>query len=92
MRRILFASMLLLISGTAHAAEPVAPQPTAQRATRIETDQKTGAIRFIVDGREEARIDAKGLRVRDDIDFGGQESDLGGPAAYDKPTKAEPKH
>jgi hypothetical protein len=70
--------MLLLISGTANAAGPAAPTPTGHKptpaqaeATRIETDQKTGVIRFIVKGREEARIDAKGLHVRGAIDYGG---------------------
>ena len=96
MRRIFLTSMLLLISGTAHAAGPAAAtaqaQPTVQQATRIETDQKTGAIRFIVDGREVARFDAKGLHVRDNIDYGGEESDLGGPNGYEKRITAEPKH
>lgn len=91
MRRICLAYMLLLISGTAHAAGPAAPQPTGQQATRIETDQRTGAIRFIVNGREEARIDADGLHVRQNVDYGGLMDDTG-PEGYDQPAKAEPKH
>jgi hypothetical protein len=84
--------MLLLISGTAHATGPAAPQPTGQQeATRIETDQKTGAIRFIVDGREIARFERDGLHVRQDVDYGGLMKDTG-PGGYDKPAKAEPKH
>src|SRR5208337_5289899 len=60
MRRIFLASILLLISGTAHAAGPAAPpafagpgsaSTTPEQATRIDTDQKTGAILFIVDGK-----------------------------------------
>ena len=66
-------------------------EPTGQQqATRIETDQKTGAIRFIVNGREEARIDATGLHVRQDVAYGGDLTDTG-EAYYDTPVK-EPKH
>jgi hypothetical protein len=97
MRRIFLASMLLLISGTAHAAgpapglipaydeKPAAPQPTAPEpapahaeATRIETDQKTGAIRFIVDGREVAIFERDGLHVRQDVNDGGLLTRAGG--------------
>jgi hypothetical protein len=91
MRRIFLASMILLISGTAHAAGPAPFLPTGQEATRIETDQKTGAIRFIVDGREVARLERDGLHVRGNVEYGGMEKDTG-PAGYDKPTPAEPKH
>lgn len=96
MRRILFIAMLLLISGgTAQAAGPATPAPTAKQATRIETDQKTGAILFIVKGREVARFDADGLHVRDSIDYNGLLAD--GSTVYTspepaKPAKAEPKH
>jgi hypothetical protein len=81
--------MLFLISGTAHAAGPAPaatppqsagqahePAPAQAGATRIETDQKTGVIRFVVKGREVARIDAKGLHVRGDIDYTGVITDL----------------
>jgi hypothetical protein len=83
MRQILFASMLLLISAPAYAAGP-APQPTPQQATRIETDQKTGAIRFIVDGREVARFEHDGLHVRGNIAYTGEIDDIG-QGNYDKP-------
>jgi hypothetical protein len=85
MRRIFLTTMLLLIAGTAHAAGP-APTPTgeAAQATRIETDQKTGAIRFIVDGREVDRFDAKGLHVRDNITYTGEIADSW-QGNYDKP-------
>ena len=70
---------------------PEAGVASATQPTRIETDQKTGAIRFIVDGREEARIDANGLHVRDDIDYGRMANDIGGPVEYDRRFKAEPE-
>lgn len=95
MLRLFLASILLLISGTAHAAGPAPaatqPQPTGQQqATRIETDQKTGTIRFIVNGREEARIDATGLHVRQGVEYGGSLTDTG-EAFYGRPVKPEPK-
>ena len=74
MRRIFLASILFLISGTANAASPPAaqPQPTGQQqATRIETDQKTGAVKIIVNGKEVARFDADGLHVQGPIDYQG---------------------
>lgn len=95
MRRIFLASMFLLISGTAHAAGPAAPQPTGQEAaTRIETDQKTGAVKIIVNGKEVARFDAKGLQVKDSIEYGGLLIDSGSSdAEYAKRiSRAEPKH
>ena len=69
MRAIFLASMLLLISGTANAAGPAPaatqlPTTGQQQATRIETDQKTGVIRFIVDGQEVARFERDGLHLR----------------------------
>ncbi|MGA8494387.1 MAG: hypothetical protein WB764_02820 [Xanthobacteraceae bacterium] len=46
---------------TALAAQDAAP-------TRIETDQDSGTIRFIVGGQEQARIDGTGLHVRQGMD------------------------
>jgi hypothetical protein len=54
----------------------------AQPQTRVEADQKTGAILFIVNGREEARIDPTGLHVRQRVDYGGVIVDEG-EAGYD---------
>ncbi len=60
MRRIFLASVLLLISGMAHAAgpapdtiptsdaKPSAAHPTTPEVTRIETDEKTGAVKVIL--------------------------------------------
>jgi hypothetical protein len=91
MRQSILAAMLLLISGTAHAAGPaLASTGEATQATRIETDQKTGAVRIIVDGREVARFERDGLHVRRDVDYGGLMKDTG-PQGYDKPATAEPK-
>ena len=78
---IVFASVLLS-SVAAFSADATdlsrqkagAASPTS---TRIETDQKTGAIRFIIKGREEARVDATGLHVRQHVAYGGSIIDVG---------------
>ncbi len=90
-----------MISGTAHAAGPVPaatqPQPTghgpapaqAGEATRIETDQKTGTVWIIVDGRKLVRIDRSGLYVTGDVDYTGDL--ISGGGTTDKPrAKAKP--
>jgi hypothetical protein len=70
MRQFIVATILLLISGAAHAVGPAAPEstPQQQQATRIETDQKTGAVKIIVNNREIARFDSHGLHVWDGIE------------------------
>ena len=87
-RRIWFVGLLLaIIIVTAEATR--AYTAPAEPQTRIETDQKTGAIRFIVKGREEARIDATGLHVRQGVYYGGTITATG-VAAYGK-ASPEPK-
>ena len=68
-------------------ANPPRSIPTgieATPATRIEADQKTGTIRFIVKGQEAARLDDIGLHVRNGVSYGGRINDMDSPAAYDK--------
>jgi len=94
MRRIFLASIILLISGTSHAAGPAPaatqPQPTGQQqATRIETDQKSGTVWIIVGGRKVVRIDRSGLYVTGDVDYTGDL--IAGGGTTDKPrAKAKP--
>lgn len=66
-------SIPILAAGfaTASFSAPAPPQ------TRIETDPKTGAILFIVNGHEEARISTDGLHVRQHIAYGGAITDVG---------------
>jgi hypothetical protein len=45
--------------------------------TEVVTDQKTGAILFIVGGHEQARIDSSGLHVRGNVDYEGMITDAG---------------
>ena len=62
---ILLAVIIATAAATKAYTAPAAPQ------TRVETDQKTGAIRFIVNGQEAARLDSVGLHVRRHIEYGG---------------------
>ena len=89
-RRIWFAGLLLAVVVVTAAATRAYTAP-AEPQTRVVTDQATGVIRFIVKGKEQARIDAAGLHVRQDVAYGGDLTDTG-PASYDRPAKPEPKH
>ncbi len=100
MRRLFAIAMLLLSSGIAlgiglsAAVTMAAPPPIGQeQATRIETDQKTGAVKIIVNGKEVARFNARGLQVKDSIEYGGTITDSGSSdAEYAKRiSRAEPK-
>jgi hypothetical protein len=108
MRRIVFAVALLIFTQAARAAGPATP-PTghepapaqAGEATRIETDQKTGAVKIIVNGKEVARFNAEGLQVKDSVEYGGMLTDSGSSDAEyayrikpyaERIKKAEPKH
>lgn len=41
------------------------------------TDESAGVLRFLIDGKEVARIDAQGLSIREDISYGGSITDYG---------------
>jgi hypothetical protein len=77
-RLLLFTCVWTALCSAAATSALTAP---AKPQTRIETDQAAGTIRFIVGGREEARIDKAGLHVRGSIEYGGSEADIG-EAAY----------
>jgi len=61
---------------------------TQPARTQVVTDQKTGTILFIVGGHEQARIDASGLHVRQDVDYGGVIRDAGQPGYDGRQMKA----
>lgn len=75
----LFLFLLVCLSGfPVSAQEPGSSDPvSAAPQTRIEADEKAGIVRIIVEGREVAHIDASGLHVRGDIEFGGILTDTG---------------
>lgn len=74
--------VIIIFSIAATAAATAAYTAPAQPQTRVETDEKTGAVLFVVKGREEARIDGAGLHVRRSVDYGGASIDAG-EAGYD---------
>jgi hypothetical protein len=75
-QRIRFIAIILFSIATTAAATAAYTAPR-QPETRIETDQKSGAILFIVKGREEARIDDTGLHVRHEVEYGGSITAVG---------------
>jgi hypothetical protein len=59
-------------------------------AVQIVEDGEAGAIRFIIDGQEVARVTSGGLQVKYDVRYGGMSIDTG-PEAFDRPVpKAAP--
>lgn len=79
MRRRRFPVLLLLAAFLVapFRAEAGADQSPDQADTRIEADDEADIIRFIVAGREVARLTSEGLIVRDDLRFGGMTEDIG---------------
>lgn len=74
------AVCLFIMSDQAFGQEASAAataQASGSAATRIEVDEEAGAIRFFIDGHEKARLDAAGLHVRENIDYGGTLTDYG---------------
>ena len=59
--------------------------------TRLEVDRKTGAILFLVNGLEQARLDGRGLVVRESVAYGGTIIDQG-KGAYDDVVKVRATH
>lgn len=72
----LFAVIAVGVAVPVSADEHSALQQTRQSVDMV-LDHATGAVRFYVDGQEVARIDRDGLRVRDDIEYGGTITDTG---------------
>ena len=84
-----FATMNVAPCLAQDAAAPVqeapAPSPSAvaAEAPSMIIDPEANAFRFFIDGKEVARIDAGGLRVRESIEYGGAITDTG-VEAYDQ--------
>jgi hypothetical protein len=77
MRSYITSLLAFCISIIALAVATSTLSRAADEATRIEIDQKTQVIRFVIDGHERALLDAAGLHVRDDITYGGIVKDVG---------------
>lgn len=91
MRILCFVISLFIFSFPVCAQEqPDSTSPVKTEAaravsatTRIEVDQDANVIRFFIDGQESVRIDAKGLHVREDIQYRGRILDIGSqPGAF----------
>lgn len=52
-------------------------EQTAQPQTAVVVDEEQAEIRFIIDGREAARLNATGLHVRDGVFYGAGITDYG---------------
>lgn len=52
-------------------------------SAQVVTDDATGTIRFVIDGKEVGRFSEAGFSVRNDITYGGLMIDHG-PAGYDR--------
>jgi hypothetical protein len=57
--------------------DPLPSGAAKSQNTRIEIDQDAGAIHFVIDGAEVARLDAAGLHVREGVSYGGMLTDYG---------------
>jgi hypothetical protein len=74
----LFISILVIAITLIARAETGtnAAQPAAIRAAVV-ADEQAGVIRFYIDGQELMRLDADGLHVREDVEYGGALTDTG---------------
>lgn len=73
----LLAFCSLALCGAAFAQEKPQSDSLKPAATRIEADQDADVIRFIVNNREEMRLDSEGLHVRGNIEYSGVIADTG---------------
>lgn len=65
---------------TTHYEKPttsISTSPKPDTKPQIITDEKTGTVRVLIGGREVLTIDAQGLHVRGDIEYGGLSTDYG---------------
>lgn len=84
LRRVVLAVLYSLLISTVALAQggEAVPAHAEQLPPRIELDEEAGVIRFIIDGAEAARLDAAGLHIRGNLEYGGTLKDSG-PAGYD---------
>lgn len=81
--RYLIAVFVLSLIAFALMIEPHLARASAsaggapQRSLQIVQDDQTQSFRFVIEGEEVARLDKKGLHVRDNIEYGGTLADVG---------------
>jgi hypothetical protein len=79
---LLFAPELSSPALAGSAPKPAQEQRGAESFAIVE-DEEAKAFRFLIDGREVARLDAAGLHVRNSIEYGGSITDTG-TGTYDE--------
>lgn len=67
----------------AGSAPKAAQEPRGAQSLSIVEDHEAKAFRFLIDGKEVARLDADGLHVREGIEYGATLTDTG-TAYYDE--------
>ena len=72
--------------GATPAGKQEAAPPAALAQTRIAVDEKTNVVRFFIDGKEAMRLDADGLHVQGNVEYGGTMTDSG-RALFDERVK-----
>lgn len=81
MRHVFLVGLFCFIATPTVLAQDAAPPDTAADRVQIVEDDATGAIRFVIDGKEVGRIDAEGLYVAGDVAYTGIITDIGAPEA-----------
>lgn len=74
---VVFLLGVIALSAEIQARRPAALAQAESAQTRIEVDEQAGIIRFFIKGQETARLDAAGMHVRENIDYGGMLTDYG---------------
>ncbi len=79
-----FISIVLLLfafelswPALAGSAPKAVPEPRGAQSLSIVEDHDAKAFRFLIDGKEVARLDADGLHVREGIEYGATLTDTG---------------
>ena len=69
-----FCTTTALITNSSFAQELLAKD---ENKTKVIVDEDAGVIRFIINGKEAAQINANGLSIRDNFEYGGTLLDMG---------------
>lgn len=70
----LFAFVLMLVP---HFAQATAGRSVSSEAVAIIEDHDSKSFRFVIEGKEVARLDQSGLHVRESVEYGGTITDVG---------------
>ena len=79
---LVLALVALVLILMPHFAKAKSGSSAPSETVAIIEDHNSKSFRFLIEGKEVARIDASGLHVRESIAYGGTITDTGGKA-YD---------